>query len=78
MTQVFLHRFDVITAFDRHNSIGVSEVMKTGSRRANLVHDPLEAIIDGAVGKKTSGLVGKNQVVFFLKITGLQTQPILL
>ena len=57
VAQVLLHRLDIVAALDRHDSIGVSEVMKSGGRGANLVHDTFETIIDGAVGKKASGLV---------------------
>ena len=71
VAQIFLHRFDVITAFDCHDSIGMSEVMKSGVRGADFAHDPLETIIDGAIGKKASGLVRENQIVFFPKIARL-------
>ena len=52
--------------------------MESSGGRANLVHNSLKAIIDSAVGKKDSGLIGENQVVFLSAIPGFQAHPILL
>ena len=49
--EVFLHGFDVISALDRDNSIGMAQIMKSGFRCPDPLYDALEAIIYGAVGK---------------------------
>ena len=70
VAQIFLNSLDVISAFDCQNSVGMAQIVKSGRGRADLVHNSLKAIIDSAVGKKASGLVGENQVVFLPAVPG--------
>ena len=76
VAQIFLHRFDVISTLDCQNRIGVPQIVEAGRGRTNFDHDSLEAIIDGAVGKKATSLIGENKAVFLPAIPGFQTQPI--
>ena len=78
VAQILLNSLDVISTFDCQNSVGMASIVKSGRGRANLVHNSLKAIIDSAVGKKDSGLIGENQVVFLPAIPGFQAHPILL
>ena len=58
VTQVLLNCLDVVTVTDRDNSILVTEIMEAEFRAAHLFDDPLEAIIDGAIGQMIAICVG--------------------
>ena len=70
MAKIFLNRLDVIPGPEAVDGVGMAQIVKSGRGRADLVHNSLKAIIDSAVGKKASGLVGENQVVFLPAVPG--------
>lgn len=50
MTEIFLHGFNVVAAFDTGNCVCVAQVVKTGGWRTDLLYDPLEAVVHRAIG----------------------------
>jgi hypothetical protein len=50
MSQILLKRFDVIPALEGSYCIGMSKIMESRSRRADLCYNALEAIIYRPIG----------------------------
>ena len=49
VSHIFLHGFDVISALDRGDGVGMAQIMKSGFRCPDPLYDALEAVIYGAV-----------------------------
>lgn len=78
MAQVFLDRFYIITIFDCQNSVCMAQIVKGCFRGTDLLDDPLEAIINGTVGKKASYTVGEDKIVFLPQIPRFKPLAVLL
>ena len=50
MAEIFLHGFNVVTAFDTGNCVCMAQVVKTGGWRTDFLYDPLEAVVHRAIG----------------------------
>ena len=64
VSQVFLHRLNVIPGLNRHNRICMSEVMKPSRRRSDFFHKLFEATIDYTVREESPNFIGKYKVLF--------------
>ena len=77
VSEVFLHGLDVITALDRGNGEGVTQIVEACGRCANVSNDTLEAVIHGSIRQIAAGLVGEYEAVLFPCITGLHPHTVL-
>ena len=77
MPEIFLHGFDVISALDRNNSIGMAQIMKSGFRCPDPLYDALEAVIYGAVGKIIANGIGEDEIALFPQASRLHAHGIL-
>ena len=50
MAEIFLHGFNVVSAFDTGNCVCVAQVVKAGGWRTDFLYDPLEAVVHRAIG----------------------------
>ena len=64
MSQVFLHRLNIIPGLNCHNRICMSEVMKPSRRRSDFFHKLFEATIDYTVREESPNFIGKYKVLF--------------
>ena len=49
VAQIFLYRFDIVPTLQRHDGVGVPQIVESGVWAADLRHDPLVAVVGRAV-----------------------------
>ena len=78
MSEVFLHRLNVVAALDRGNGESMTQIVEACGRCADVSDDTLEAVVHSSIRQIAAGLVGKYEAVLFLCITGLRPHTVLL
>ncbi len=63
VTEVLLQRFHVVSAFQGYHRICMSQVVNTGFTKTEPLDNPLETVIDRAIGQAVSNLIAENQIV---------------
>lgn len=66
MAQVFLHGLDIISALQRHDGVGVPQIVEPGVGTANLRHDPLVAVVGRAVSEWIMHFINPKQPQIYI------------
>lgn len=68
MTEVTLHRFNIVTRPNRGNGIAVAQIMKTSGRQADRLHHLFIAVINGIRGNMVPDLIGEYKAAVLPKL----------
>lgn len=78
VSQIALHRFDIIAGADRCHGVAVSKIMQTGIRQADGCSNAFEVVIDSMWREVLSRIIAKYIATILPERPRRQTRPILL